>query len=44
MLSLTVNPLGSLTARQRQLINDEADQIATLRGAGSANVEFQVRQ
>ena len=39
-LSITVQPLDSLTPRQRERIKDEAESIAGLRGCPTTDVEF----
>jgi hypothetical protein len=40
MLAMIVKTFGSLREKERKLIQDEAEQVAVLRGAASAGVEF----
>jgi hypothetical protein len=39
-LALTIKPFGSMPQRDRKALNDEAEQIAALRGASSVDIEF----
>ncbi|MFI6300027.1 winged helix DNA-binding domain-containing protein [Nonomuraea sp. NPDC050790] len=39
-LTITVTPFGTLSARHRKHIKDEAHQIAPLRGASSVDIQF----
>ncbi|HEV2769770.1 MAG TPA: crosslink repair DNA glycosylase YcaQ family protein, partial [Solirubrobacteraceae bacterium] len=39
-LSITVDPLASITSTQRQRVKDEAESIARLRGCSSAELAF----
>jgi hypothetical protein len=39
-LNLTITTFGRLTARHRKPLEAEAEQVATLRGASSVNLEF----
>jgi len=39
-LTITVNTFGSLPGRDKKSLQDEAEQVATLRGASSVAVEF----
>ncbi len=39
-LTITVKPFGSLRERDKEALQNEAEQVALLRGASSVNVEF----
>jgi hypothetical protein len=39
-LALTIKPFGPMPQRDRKALNDEAEQIAALRGASSVDIEF----
>jgi hypothetical protein len=39
-LTLTIKPCGSMPQPDRKALNDEAEQIAALRGASSVDIEF----